>query len=368
MKNKISPLQFSVFLGLSSLAFVTMYRETQSCFSMIISIVISFLLLIPMLVISFKEESKIPVILKIITAVFITLISVRLVNLYSDFFSTFVNPDTPKWFISGLLLLSVFYPAMKGIEGISRAGIIASFFVIIAVILIFVCVPFSDMNNFNDNEHSFSINNGIDTLFIFSPIILSFLFYRNVDRAKIRAVTFPFIITSFIISVVMCFAKLLSISEYNYIYYVLSEISCKLIPMGFSGLFIAFSLICVFFALLYFILAVKRAVGTNTKFMSTVFLITVFVISLITMYSTDMNNILLNKYFLLALYVIIALFVPIAVIVKDKLEVGDSPKVSTPKNIRNSRNSDNTDVNLILTKNNTREADTEQEDGDTDDL
>ena len=48
LNSKISGLQFSVLVALSTLAFVTIERETVSCFSMIISIVIAFLLLIPL--------------------------------------------------------------------------------------------------------------------------------------------------------------------------------------------------------------------------------------------------------------------------------------------------------------------------------
>lgn len=320
MKSKISPLQFSILLGISSIGFITLYHDAITCFSMVISIVISFLLLIPLLVISNKEKYNIPVVFRILSILFVALLSALLVNRYSVFFSSLINPATPRWVISGLLLLALIFPAIKGIEAVSRGALIVSFFVVLSLLLIFIFVPYGDMNFFTDNDNSFSIADGIDTLFIFSPMILSLFFFRNINSGRARSIIFPFAISSFVVLISMCFIKLLSISEYNYVFYALSEVSCKKIPMGFSGLFIVFSLICVFFALLYFTLSLKSAIKSNSRLITVIFIILVYFLSLLTLYNEAVYNIILNKYFLLVLYVVLALFTPIAVIVKDKHE------------------------------------------------
>ena len=320
MKSKISSLQFSVLLGISSMGFITLYHDAISCFSMVISTLISFLLLIPLLVISNKEKYNIPVVFRILSILFVSLLSTLLINRYSVFFTSLINPVTPKWIISGLLLLALAFPAIKGIEAVSRGALIVSFFVVLSLLLIFIFVPYGDMNYFTDNDNSFSISDGIDTLLAFSPMILSLFFFRNINSGRARSIIFPFAISSFVILISMCFIKLLSISEYNYVFYALSEVSCKKIPMGFSGLFIVLSLICVFFALLYFTLTIKSAMKSNSRLITVIYLILVYCLSLGTLYSQDIYNFLLNKYFLLALYVVLALFTPIAVIVKDKYD------------------------------------------------
>ncbi len=321
LKNKISPLQFASLLSLSSLGFVTMFNDTITCFSMVISVLVSFLLLVPILFISYKENIKVPGIFRAAACIFAVLASVVIVNKFSVFFSTLVNTTTPKYFISGILLLSALYPAAKGIESISRGGIIAGAFVLLSLILVFAVLPYWDISAFSDNDKSFNITDGTEILLCFSPMILSLFFNRNITKGRVRSIIFPFIISSFIICAVMCFVKLLDISEYIYPFYTLSELSCKMIPMGFSGLFIAFSLVCVFFTLMYFSLSVKSITNCHTRFMSIVFITVVYVVSVVTLYNNDLYNIILNKYFLLVLYLIITLIIPIAVVVKEKKNV-----------------------------------------------
>lgn len=317
LNSKISGLQFSVFVALSTLAFVTMERETVSCLSMIISIVLSFLLLIPTFFISSKENLDIPPIFQVIIAIFVTAMSVYILNGFSDFFVKHINPNSPRFIISALIVLALLYPATKGVESISRSGIITGAFVLLAIILIVACVPFGDMANFSDNEKSSQPTEITDLILMFTPISLSFLFFRNFSTGKVKTVALPFIIVSLITGVVMCFVKLLNVSEYSHPFYTLSQVSFKLIPMGFSGLFIALSITCVFFALLYFTLIVKSIGKNNTKLMSTTFLVVVYCLSVITSYVKDIENILLNRYFLLVLLLIVTLIVPIAVKVKE---------------------------------------------------
>ena len=317
LNSKISGLQFSVLVALSTLAFVTIERETVSCFSMIISIVIAFLLLIPTFFISSKEKLEIPPVFQVIIAIFVTAMSVYIINGFSDFFVKQINPNSPQFIISALLILALLYPATKGIEAISRSAIITGAFVLLAIILIVACVPYGDMANFTDNEKSAQLAEITDYILMFSPISLSFFFFRNFGTGKVKTVALPFIIVSLITGVVMCFVKLLNVSEYSHPFYTLSQVSFKLIPMGFSGLFIALSITCVFFALLYFTLIVKSIGKNNTKQMSTTFLVVVYCLSVITSYVKEIGDILLNRYFLLVLLLIVTLIVPIAVKVKE---------------------------------------------------
>lgn len=317
LNSKISGLQFSVFVALSTLAFVTIERETVSCFSMIISIVIAFLLLIPTFFISSKEKFEIHPVFRVIIAIFVTAMSVYIINGFSDFFVKHINPNSPQFIISALLILALLYPATKGIEAISRSAIITGAFVLLAIILIVACVPYGDMANFADNEKSAQPAEITDYILMFSPISLSFFFFRNFGTGKVKTVALPFIIVSLITGVVMCFVKLLNVSEYSHPFYTLSQVSFKLIPMGFSGLFIALSITCVFFALLYFTLIVKSIGKNNTKQMSTTFLVVVYCLSVITSYVKEIGDILLNRYFLLVLLLIVTLIVPIAVRVKE---------------------------------------------------
>lgn len=322
LKNKISPLQFAVLLMISILGFITMLSRSMSCFTMVISVLFSFLMLIPTLLISSKENFRIPFLLKIVASIFTVLVSVYIVNEFSVFFSTLVNTETPRYFISALLLLSVLYPATKGIEEISRSSIIAVSFVILSLILIFSLLPYSDISHFSDNEKSFNISDSIGIIIAFSPALFSMLFFRNIIKAKATSVIFPFIISSLILSSVICFVKLLDISEYRYPFYTLSELSCKVIPMGFSGLFIAFSIMCVFFGVLYFSLSVKSITNCHTRLMSIVYIAIVYALSVVTLYNKNLSDIILNKYFLLVLYLIIALIIPIYVVIKEKKNEG----------------------------------------------
>ncbi|MGN0459760.1 MAG: hypothetical protein ACI4HL_02480 [Ruminococcus sp.] len=317
LNSKISGLQFSVFVGLSTLAFVTIEGETVSCLSMIISIVIAFLLLIPTFFISSKEKLEIPPVFQVVIAIFVTAMSVYILNGFSDFFVKHINPNSPKFIISALFILALAYPATKGIEAISRSAIIAGAFVLVAIVLIIAFTPYSDMADFSDNEKSSQLAEITDFILMFSPLTLSFFFYRNYDTGKVKTVSLPFIIVSLVTGVVMCFVKLLNVSEYSHPFYTLSQVSFKVIPMGFSGLFIALSIICVFFALLYFTLTIKSIAKNNTRLMSTTFLVVVYCLSVITSYVKEIGDILLNRYFLLVLLLIVTLIVPIAVKVKE---------------------------------------------------
>ncbi|MGN0477281.1 MAG: hypothetical protein ACI4HM_08100 [Ruminococcus sp.] len=317
LNSKISGLQFSVFVALSTLAFVTIEGKTVSCLSMIISIVIAFLLLIPTFFISSKEKLEIPPVFQVVIAIFVTAMSVYILNGFSDFFVKHINPNSPQFIISALFILALLYPATKGIEATSRSAIITGAFVLSAIILIVACVPYGDMANFADNEKSAQPAEITDIILMFSPISLSFFFFRNFGTGKVKTVTLPFIIVSLITGVVMCFVKLLNVSEYSHPFYILSQVSFKVIPMGFSSLFIALSITCVFFALMYFTLIVKSIGKNNTKVISTTFLVVVYCLSVMTSYVKEIGDILLNRYFLLVLLLIITLIVPIAVKVKE---------------------------------------------------
>lgn len=317
LNSKISGIQISVLLSLSTLAYVTMEQKTVSCLSMIISIVLAFLLLIPTFFISSKENLEIPPVFQVVIGIFVTVMSVYILNSFSDFFLKNINPNSPRYIISALLLLATLYPATKGIEAISRSGIIAGAFALFAIIVIVAFIPYNDMANFSDNERSAQLYEITDLVLMFSPISLSFFFFRNFNTGKVKTVTLPFIIVSLITTVVMCFVKLLNVSEYSHPFYTLSQVSFKVIPMGFSGLFIALSIICVFFALLYYTLIVKSIAKTNTRLMSTTFLLVVYCLSVITSYVKEIGDILLNRYFLLVLFLIVTLIVPIAVKIKE---------------------------------------------------
>lgn len=317
LNSKISGIQFSVLLSLSTLAYVTMEQKTVSCLSMIISIVLAFLLLIPTFFISSKENLEIPTVFQVVIGIFVTVMSVYILNSFSDFFVKNINPNSPRYIISALLLLATLYPATKGIEAISRSSIIADAFALFAIIVIVAFIPYNDMANFSDNERSAQLSEITDLIIMFSPISLSFFFFRNINTGKVKTVTLPFIIVSLITTVVMCFVKLLNVSEYSHPFYTLSQVSFKVIPMGFSGLFIALSIICVFFALLYYTLIVKSIAKTNTRLMSTTFLLVVYCLSVITSYVKEIGDILLNRYFLLVLFLIVTLIVPIAVKIKE---------------------------------------------------
>lgn len=317
LNSKISGIQFSVLLSLSTLAYVTMEQKTVSCLSMIISIVLAFLLLIPTFFISSKENLEIPPVFQVIMGIFVTVMSVYILNSFSGFFVKNINPNSPRYIISALLLLATLYPATKGIEAISRSGIIAGAFALFAIIVIVAFIPYNDMANFSDNERSAQLYEITDLILMFSPISLSFFFFRNFNTGKVKTVALPFIVISLITSVVMCFVKLLNVSEYRNPFYTLSQVSFKVIPMGFSGLFIALSIICVFFALLYYTLIVKSIAKTNKRLMSTTFLLVVYCLSVITSYVKEIGDILLNRYFLLVLFLIVTLIVPIAVKIKE---------------------------------------------------
>ena len=126
---------------------------------------------------------------------------------------------------------------------------------------------------------------------------------------------------SFVIALLMCFVKLLNISEYSYPLYTLSKISFKMIPMGLSGLFLVLSLICIFFGILYFNLPVKNIMDNHSKVMSLIFIFAVMIVSVLTIALPDVGKIILNNYFLLSLYLIITLLTPIFATIKGKKNV-----------------------------------------------
>jgi len=99
------------------------------------------LLQIPSLVAFRNSDLPIPTFFKVVTAVFSILISVRLINTFSGFFVTSINPTQSRIYISILITLALIYPALKGIESISRGSIIGGFFSLISLILIMFCVP-----------------------------------------------------------------------------------------------------------------------------------------------------------------------------------------------------------------------------------
>lgn len=317
MKNKISVLQYAVFAGLTSLAFSALYKGSASCFTLIITAIIGFLFLIPTLLTS-SNNTELSLLLKALIFVFVTLLATYLVNSYSQFFTAMVNPDTPKWFIALLLLSATFYPCIKGIEAVTRGALISSVFVIIALVLTFVLMPFSDFNSFRDIEYVFTIDNSVVVLMMFSPFILSLLFRKNVNKSINQGVVITFIISLLVFIMVVGFGKLLSITEYDYMFYALSEISCNIMPMGLSGVFIAFSLISVFFGILYFNESLKAVTNIDGKALPALFLTIVYVLSILTMYVRQINAIVLNKYLLAVLFVIIAVALPISLKAKEK--------------------------------------------------
>lgn len=318
LKSKISPLQFSALLGLSSIGMMLLIQDTFSCFSMIISVVVAFLLTIPTLAVMYKNNRKIPVFGRIITVVFAILITVKTLNSFTEFFTSLVEPSNRKAFVALTVIVALIYPAVKGIEAISRGAIIGGAFAVLAVCLILVFLPYGDMSFFSVNDSSFSAKDSLNTLFIFSPMILSLWFSNNFDKYKVRSVVWPFLITSLILAVVMCFSKLLNIGEYPYPFYTIAKVSCKSIPMGFSGIYIAFSIVCMFFAILYFTLTVKSACKTSAKPLPIIFLTICFGLSILTMYLPTARNIILNNYLILGLYVAITLITPIIIAVKER--------------------------------------------------
>ena len=292
LKSKINALQYSILLSLSILCGVTLLPNSFSCFSMIISVIISFLLQIPSLVAFRNNDLPIPIFFKVVTAVFSILISLALI-----------------------------YPSLKGIESISRGSIIGGFFSLISLILIMFCVPYTDMSMFTDRESTLKITDGLNLLFVFAPLVVSFAFNKNYKGKKLRANLLPFAIVSFVIALLMCFVKLLNISEYSYPLYTLSKISFKMIPMGLSGLFLVLSLICIFFGILYFNLAVKNIMDNHSKVMSLIFIFALMIVSVLTIALPDVGKIILNNYFLLSLYLIITLLTPIFATIKEKKNV-----------------------------------------------
>lgn len=321
LKSKINALQFSVLLSLSILCGVTLLPNSISCFSMIISVIIAFLLQIPGFVAFKNNELTIPTFFKVITAVFLILISARLLNSFADFFVKSINPTQSKIYIVILISLALIYPSLKGIEVISRGSIIGGFFSLISLILIIFCVPYSDMSMFSDRESTLNITDGLNVLFVFAPLVVSFAFNKNYKGKKLRANLLPFAIVSLVIAVLMCFVKLLSISEYNYPLYTLSEVSFKIIPMGLSGLFLVLSLICIFFAILYFNLATKNIMESHSKVMSLIFIFLVMSVSVLTLLIPNVERIVMNNYFLLILYLVITLLTPIFATIKGKKNV-----------------------------------------------
>lgn len=316
LKNKINSVQFSVLLSLSLLSEVTLLPNSISCFSMIISLVLAFILQIPNFVAFKNTEISIPKYLQIITAVFAILISVRLINNFAAFFVTLINPTQSKIYVAILVAIALVYPALKGIESISRGAVIGGFFSLIALLLILFCVPYNDMSLFSDKETVLNVSDGFNLILVFSPMVLSFAFDNFYDGKKFRSKLLPFIITSFIIGILMCFVKLLNISEYIYPFYTLSKISLKFIPMGLSSVFIVLSLICVFFSILYFSLATKNIMDNNSRLMSLFFILTVMLLSIVTITIPKIEKIILNKYLLLIIYLIITLIIPIIVTIK----------------------------------------------------
>lgn len=316
LKNKINTFQFSILLGLSLLAEITLLPNSISCFSMIISVVLAFILQIPNFVAFNNKEIKLPKYLKIITAVFAILISVRLINNFASFFVTSINPIQSKIYVAILVAIALIYPSLKGIESVSRGAILGGFFSLIALLLILFCVPYNDMSLFSDKETVLDIKDGLNLIFGFSPMVLSFSFNNYYDGKKLKAKTIPFIIISLIIGILMCFVKLLNVSEYIYPLYTLSKVSLKFIPMGLSGLFIVLSLICIFFSVLYFSLATKNIIDNNSSIISLFFILTVLLLSIISIAIPQIERIILNEYLLLILYLIITLIVPIIVTIK----------------------------------------------------
>ena len=212
--------------------------------------------------------------------------------------------------------------SLKGIESISRGSIIGGFFSLISLILIMFCVPYTDMSMFTDRESTLKITDGLNLLFVFAPLVVSFAFNKNYKGKKLRANLLPFAIVSFVIALLMCFVKLLNISEYSYPLYTLSKISFKMIPMGLSGLFLVLSLICIFFGILYFNLAVKNIMDNHSKVMSLIFIFAVMIVSVLTIALPDVGKIILNNYFLLSLYLIITLLTPIFATIKEEENYG----------------------------------------------
>lgn len=321
LKSKINALQFSVLLSLSLLCGVSLLPNSFSCFSMIISVIISFLLQIPSLVAFRNSDLPIPTFFKVVTAVFSILISVRLINTFSGFFVTSINPTQSRIYISILITLALIYPSLKGIESISRGSIISGFFSLISLILIMFCVPYTDMSTFSDRESTLKIIDGLNLLFVFAPLVVSFAFNKNYKGKKLRANLLPFAIVSLVIALLMCFVKLLNISEYSYPLYTLSKISFKMIPMGLSGLFLVLSLTCIFFGILYFNLAVKNIMDNHSKAMSLIFIFAVMIVSVLTIALPNVGKIILNNYFLLILYLTITLLTPIFATIKGKKNV-----------------------------------------------
>jgi hypothetical protein len=294
-----------------------MHQGTTSCFSFIVSVIFAFLLLIPSLLV-FNYKINPPMLIKILVGLFVVLMSVFIVNEYSVFFTESVNPSTPKWFIASLILISVIYPSVKGIEAVSRCAFIFSFFVSFSIILILALIPYGDFSYFNLPDNSLYLSQSIGVLLIFSPFVLCNIFTQNIKSNSLKTILIPFIVTAIIFLVINLFSKLLSIAEYHNLFYTLSEVSCKFMPMGLSGLFIAFSLICVFFTLSYFSIAVKNIFNYNNSGKSVVFLLLVFIVSLITMYFENLSSIILNKYFLAALYIAVSVIIPIYLAYKGK--------------------------------------------------
>ena len=70
------------------------------------------------------------------------------------------------------------------------------------------CVPYTDMSTFSDRESTLKIIDGLNLLFVFAPLVVSFTFNKNYKGKKLRANLLPFAIVSLVIALLMCFVNI----------------------------------------------------------------------------------------------------------------------------------------------------------------
>ncbi len=304
--------------GLASIGFATIFTGGISCFSLVVSTVLAILLLVPTLLLQTYRNPDIPLPFRMISVFFAVLIGIWLLDEYCEFFTEMVKTGIPKWFIGFLFMLSVLYPCIKGIEAVSRAAVVGAVFAVLALVLIFVLLPWKDIEWINSADRSFSLEQSIGNIMMYTPFLTSVYFFRNIKGDKVKSVMIPALVTALIFTAVMCLGKMLSVNEYEFIFYALAEISCHVMPMGLSGFFIAFSLICVYFNMVYFCHSAKSALKNNSKLLSAIYVGVVYGLSMLTIYNETASKILQNKYLFIGIFVFQAVFLPISVAVKER--------------------------------------------------
>ncbi len=184
--NKISYYQFLSSVFLSSLSFPLFVGSNPSVYLLVAA---AGALLVNILVFSLYKGQCLKLV-KSVVAVFLSIYCVVIISKFVDYMYNALSYG-PLWLMLIILLAFSFFCTVKGVEALTRASIIISFFVVAGLVYMFVCT----FSNINFNFTLEIPSNYLSVIILLIPSALYVLCFENIiPRKKYNALLYSVIL------------------------------------------------------------------------------------------------------------------------------------------------------------------------------